>query len=53
MVNKKVIGYCELCGAKIKEGCTTNYDKTLYVCDRCYYPNTKEYLDYSIKRRNR
>lgn len=50
MDNKKIIGYCGSCGAAIREGVLTNYGKTLYVCDKCHYPNTKEYLDYSNKK---
>ena len=50
MDNKKIIGYCGSCGAAIREGVLTNYGKTLYVCDKCHYPNTKEYLEYSNKK---
>ena len=36
---KKIIGICESCGCIIDISCETNYNKTLFICRHCNYPN--------------
>jgi hypothetical protein len=35
----KNIGICESCGCIIDTSCDTNYNKTLFICRYCKYPN--------------
>lgn len=50
MKENELVGYCIACNHKIFSDALTNYNKSIYVCPYCSYPNDKSDLNYSLKK---